>query len=346
MSIKSRLRGFFRIDLAPHQRFAVWSTLVLYTVAAVSILCNVLGAEEWRTGFISTSFLVTVILVPFLSIAASFAIQIIALFLDMRWRENEMSRRADFLAALERCRDSSVVSGAFLMYLLQDWSASMARLQSGIVTIQSDYWSVCAKLYDFAHDCVECTSLVPLKYWDETDTASYNKELLGYKNVQAQKLVAKNIKVKRTFVLRRSDYQLKEDCERFLRVVTRQMTEGFLLYFIVLDEFDDQPELQELLAKDFALIDDKILMLGRVSGINQSVYHYDFFELPAISRDPKAFEPALRLFVDSNQVIARGKAELIVAKYRKRIDAFERLGDGAYLAEKQAIDAHIQRLRY
>src|SRR5437773_11787745 len=139
MSVKSRLRKFLRVDLASHQRFVVWSTIVLYMAAAVSFLANVLGSEEWKTKFISTSFLVTCIVLPFLSIALAFGIQIIALFVDMRQRESEISRRADFLAALEQCRDSSVISGAFLMYLLQDWSASMAKLQNGIVTIQSNY---------------------------------------------------------------------------------------------------------------------------------------------------------------------------------------------------------------
>ncbi|MBZ5497757.1 MAG: hypothetical protein LAP85_15245 [Acidobacteriia bacterium] len=346
MSFRSGLNKIFAIRLSPHQRFAVWSIVILYAIATLSFLGNILSADEWRTKYVSMWFLVTVILIPFVSIAFSCAIQIVTLFMDMRSRELQYSRQSQFMAALEQCRDSSVVSRAFLTYLLQDWAVCMAKLQNGVVTIQSNYWSVCANLYDFAHDSVECTSLVPLKYWDELNPIDSNKELLDYKDLQVRKLIAHGVKVKRTFILHKSDYSVREDCDRFLSIVTRQMTEGFMIYFIIVDDFDLQPELKDALLKDFALIDDKILMLGRVSGLNQSVYHYDFFELQTIQKDPALFQPALRVFKNPNNVVAGDRPELLIATHRKKIDQFEKLADASYLAEKQAIGQHITRLKY
>lgn len=300
--------------------FTIVTTILLYAVAVVTLLAGVVGADEWRSSYVSTRFLVTVIIVPFLALIFSYTFQVIALFADFAAKAERVRQESKFLRTLDRSHAQSKTARLFFTHLLDEWVAGMERLEQGVVTVQANYWSVCSQLYEIAKGRVECTSLVPLEDWASAYNLQTENELYGYLETQKSHLLARGIPVRRTFLLSERDGAGGGDLRPFFDLATRQLGEGFAVWFVDLTSISD-PAIRATLMKDFALIDDQVVMLGRFSHTNQHVYNYDFYELPSAKHAPRLFEPAMELFKNPTEVIAGASPSLRIEDYRQRIDA-------------------------
>lgn len=340
---KESMRALWRKGRAriPHIRFAsfeVVSTLLLYTFAALSLLFAVYFSAEWADGGVSNKFLLSGVIFPFVAVATAFGIQIVALLRFATRREQQARSEAKFLAGLDRCHEGSIIRRSFLGHLLDQWDAHMDNLSEGVITIQKNYWSVCAELYDLARERVECTSRVPLEWWEEDGG---NKALLDYKREQIEKLINRKIPVRRTFVIEKME---EWDTRKFLDIANAQLGEGFCIYYVDLSEVPLGK--RGLLAADFGLIDDLVLMLGRQSAADRGVYFYDFFELGSSSTYPKKHRPALDLMSDSGSgFLATGHAKLLIEQYGKSISEFPALNEPEHKTARDAIMSHVEAIK-
>lgn len=319
-------------------RFEVVSVVLLYLLAAISIFLGVLFSSEWANRAVSTAFLLATVIIPIVSIAIAFGIQVIALIREGNERGERYRLEAKFLAAIDRCHGGSIVSRNFLGHLLDQWDVQMKGLSEGVVTIQKEYWLVCAQFYGLAKSKVECTSCIPLSYWQESGG---NKELLRYKQLQIDNLIKHNICVRRTFIM---NSITESNAKMFLEVANTQLHEGFCIYYIELSKIPPSQNTR-LLARDFALIDSLVLMLGRQSGINQNVYYYDFFELGSSAMYPTKHAPALNLFSNRSDFLAGSAPELLIEKYRVPIHQLPILKEPKYKIYSDAILPQVRALK-
>ena len=335
-------RGSFWFRVGGMRRLALVSTLLLYGLAGVAFVAGIMGSNEWRYRTVPYSFLITVIMLPFLSVAISFLLQTLAFIAEDRDQWERIRGISTFLNALDRCSSGSLTQRVFLGHLLDQWNADTQRLSSGIVTVQEKYWDVCARIFELATDAVECTSAVPLSYWDE-DSPDANRELLRYKDAQKEKLLQQGVAVRRTFIF--GSLAASGEVEHFLRIGLAQLQEGFCVYYVDLSSVSD-PHDQTLASSDFALIDDKILMLGRMSGLNQSVYYYDFYDLQVIpgffhtvpeQLYPDVFRTPRYLF-ERDQMGGNKGRQLTIGKYRRKITEFPSLDTAPYKHLKLGIE--------
>jgi hypothetical protein len=303
------------------------------------LVAGVLCADEWIQQSISTKFLLRITIIPFVSIAFAFGLQIISLFINAKEQEEKRKMEIKFLGAFDGCRGKSIIRRNFLGYLIDQWDMSMSNLSEGVITIQEDYWKVCSELYGLAKNTVECTSSVSINYWYHGPEE--NLELLRYKEAQIRLLIKNGICVRRTFIL--NSLAPSADTTTFLKVANIQLHEGFCIYYTDLSSED--PSLRQLLSSDFALIDDLVLMLGRQSDINQSVFYYDFFELVSSSTYPLKHKPALDLIHNTSVLFDGGKPIPKVVFHRKRIDEFPLLFQPGYEEYRDSILPQARRLK-
>ncbi len=333
---------FFTSILGTDRALTNVTILLLYFVAATSFTVAVLGSSEWTSGAVSRVFLVAGVLIPFVTVAFAFAVQILSLSRDARDRQARLEQEVRFLGALHRCQGGPVIRRVFLAHLLDEWDVSMGKLQQGVITIQEKYWHVCSQLFDIARQSVECTSTVPLEYWD-INSPNKNEELLAYKELQRTTLVDPlGIPVSRTFIL--NDYSDDSQVQLFFDIAIRQLNEGFRIYYVLLNECEE--DLRSVLLSDLSLIDDTIFMLGRVVQSNRSVYCYEFFDLSSAGGNDKLFEPVLRLCSNPGDVRSGHPPKLMVTQHRKNVNEFPRLSEAKYLNEQKAIEALVQDLKY
>lgn len=318
------------------QRFEIISVVLLYSIAGLSFFVGAIYSNEWVHRAVSTTFLVTVVVVPLFSIAVAFGIQIIALLREAREREENHRQEAHFLAALDKCRGKSIVGRNFLGHLLDQWDVQMSKLSRGVVSVQEGYWSVCIELYGLAVKLVECTSSIPIDYWDD------NTELLKYKDIQKERLVNRGVCVRRTFIL--DSLTPSRELTKFLDIAISQLHEGFYIYYIDLSAVRDDA-IRQLLSTDFALIDDLILMLGRQSNMNKGVYYYDFFELALAGANVSEYEPALALMSNRAAFMEGSPPQVHISTHRKRLDELPLLNDKNYETHKLAIMQKAHQLK-
>ena len=336
---KSRrlLRQIREVNI-PLGSFEVVSIFLLYSIAVLSFIVGACFSSEWADQAVSTKFMLTGVIIPLTSVAVAFGVQILALRKDAKHREQRDRHEAKFLAGLDRCHGGSIVSRNFLGHLLDQWDAQMKSLSKGVVTIQDNYWSVCAQLYALAKNRVECTSYIPLEEWEK---GSGSKGLLDYKRMQIECLINRHIYVGRTFII---DSIKKVNVKQFLEIVSTQLKEGFCIYYIDLSQTKPGRR-RQLLARDFGLIDDLVLMLGRQSSINRGVYYYDFFELGSSAMHPSEHAPALDLMSNRREFFANGHAELHIEQARRRIDKFPMLNEPEYEIYRDAIMSQVEAIK-
>ena len=347
-----RLRNNFTQS---YRVFTIGSVILLYLIAAACFVANLLYSAEWTGSHISKGFLISVVLIPIVSTSLAFGLQVISLITESRLREERERFSSRFLVAIERSQIRSVIGKSFLVYLLEEWGSAMQRLGDGVITIQKDYWRVCSQLYELTHDEVDCTSMVPMGFWDNIlssserpeDSADPNLELIQYKESQRQILIeGRKISVKRTFILKREELKSEKQIRQFLEIVCRQLSEGFQIYYIWLDDYLEDQKIYSALAQDFSLIDNRILMLGTMWGMSKTAYLYTFYDLSSIRRNPMLFEPSLQLMANRNKVISGELPELVIQNIRKRIDAIECLQQDTHNVYKTAIDSLIKSKKY
>ena len=255
-----------------------------------------------------------------------------------------------FLNALEKSLTGSLLLRQFLVHLLGQWRNDTDRLQQGIITVQRNYWKVCADIFRLATRVVECTSAVTLEYWNEA-SGEGNSELLAYKKAQKERLINRGIPVRRTFLFDSVTDETR--MKTFLELALSQLNEGFCVYYVDLSSINDKDH-RTIANADFALLDSDIIMLGRLSGVNQGVYYYDFFDLKAIpgffqdtetSSLSSDFLRARQLFAKANAFgNVGGEPQLIIDSYRKHIAEFPGL-NGYGRNFKTAIETAAGKIR-
>jgi uncharacterized membrane protein (DUF485 family) len=221
-----------------HRSFEFWTTIVLYVIAILSFVVGISLSHEWIHNVIPAAFVTSVVVVPIVAITFAFLVQIISLMQDSEARLDRVRSESEFLSAIERCQRQSIIQQMFLGLLLKKWGSSLKSLNAGLITIQEGYWDVCADFHALARKCVECTSAVPLAYWEKND------ELKLYLQRQVNDLVSQRITVTRTFIL--GSKWSKDEWEIFFRVVVSQLQQGFYVFYIALDDLGEDTNIAYL----------------------------------------------------------------------------------------------------
>lgn len=327
---KSKLQEY--IVKSPYELFSVITIILLYVVAIVSFLAAILFSDEWKNRTISMGLTLGSIVIPIIAITAAFGVQIILLFIDSKTREKELlksaeeqlwksSKESKFLQALEQCNVESGIRRVFLGYHVQEWAASMENISNGRMTIHKDYWDVCAELNRFAHKIVECTSVIPIEKWHK-NSVGCDKALIEYKNDQ-KTMIRKNIEIKRTFILTRDNTKDKDYVNKFYDVVSEHAEDGFILFYLILD--DIMPAIKERVEKDFSVMDNNLVMIGRLDSSNRNIYYYDFYDLTYLVgkiENRVLFGSALELFSNIDDIFAGQMPKPIIAGHRDSIEKF------------------------
>ncbi len=303
----SRIRRYFQ----KRGRLSSISIILLYTVAIASITYGVLLSDEWRSSYVSTTFLISLVILPIFAISAAFAVQLLTILSDSQDRDERRSYESRFLNALENLLYGTHWQRLFLEHLIEEWLLNINNLNRGLLSIHHNYWKVCSQLYELTHYKVDCTSSIPLSLWDK-DLAEHDIELLRYYESQKTLLINRGITVTRTFILpvdRDSNYD-----EKFKNIALSQLYDGFILFFIDLKDVEEH--LWTLLSSDLALIDDRILLLATQREYMQMVYYYDFYNLDEAERNSYIFEPIMNLFDAFTNIYTNGDPLPLFRRHR------------------------------
>ena len=301
------------------------TTYLLYLIAATSVIASVFTSTEWQATAASHAFILTAIIVPFLSIAIAFAFQWSSQRSDFARELRRLREHSRFLSLLEgvlfphsnpndigSAKDPRSLLLREIMYgkLLEEMGGKLQKLsKDGIIEAFENYWEFAASFYALARESVECTSLIPI--------ADYSKQdMRRYLEMQRTQLVSRNIPVSRTFIFEESP---KGDHEKqFRQLCFEQAKMGFCLYYIILNECELGVGHKEILLNDFALIDGDILQLGTYSyRTAQEVLYYEFYAL-----DPTNL-PAMPTRVRSLFVPGAREHLLLMQTYRKPMSVYE-----------------------
>ena len=313
--------GFF----SRFHRQIIYTTVLLYSLGVISLVVGLIFSQEVLLKQIPISFLVWVILVPIFILALSFIVQITALMLDFFERVKTFEEQSSFMKSLEMSNFNSNFNRLFITILLEQWKKDIENQNKGILTVHHDYWEICSQFFEFSYNTVECTSVIPLEWWNES-SPHHDVSLKKYYDLQTQKLIGRKIKVRRTFILS----EPPNDINLFIRLVCQQIANGFEIYYIKLYEAIRDPILKNRLMTDFLLMDDKLLMVGKTPYNSRSVYQYDFHIMKEITQNYSPHQTDLtNIFVDPTKVISGNSKieelvrELHIKRYRKHINLFD-----------------------
>ncbi len=246
-------------------------TSLLYLTGIVSFIIASFTSDEWVNGLISARFVLTGIVLPIFLISIAFLIQMIALILDFYDRVAIYIEESKFLTALENTAVKTGMHRLFLCHLIEQWRNNTRQLTKGLLSIHHDYWTACSTFFEYGRYIAECTSVIPLSWWDE-DSEDCDAKLLEYKEIQKSVLIRHNVTVRRTFVLTEMPNN-----DLFFKIVIQQLVEGFQLFYIKLYNLKGlESDLLDKLKTDFLLLDDIILMVGKLPEKTRSLYYYDF----------------------------------------------------------------------
>lgn len=341
------------------------SIFLLYFIAIVSFFTGIFTATNWSTNEFSKGFIAKNIILPFLAVSLSFAIQIISLVVNNKkitklaeQNTEDIRDQSMFLSALENVTLGPGFRRVLLSKLVEEWSLNLKKLSKGIMTIHRNFWDVCTEVYEFSKNGgeIETTSLLPISEWKE------NENLVKY-NRYLQKLKKNNnVKISRTFIFEQqylhNEFYINDtenlDKEKvdffFDEIVSKQIEMGFDLYYIILDDIEDE-FVRSNLQTDFAMMDNSILMIGVYP--DQTVYSYEFYDLDCLvgqttSSDDSAFR-LVRKVINNFYDVCDGKTpELLIdstdsstgLKYRKRIEDFNLFGNPWKLAVQKVKDKY------
>ncbi len=312
-------------------RILITLTILLYFGGIISFVFGIFFSEEWINESIPIKFIYTGIVIPVFIIAVSFLIQIIAIILDFYDRVTIYTEQSKFLSALEKCSIKTNIHRLFLSHLVDQWQDDVDHLNKGLISIHHNYWEACANFFEYATQLIECTSSVPLVWWDK-DSPECDQNLLKYKELQKKIFISRGIKVNRTFILEK-----KPQNELFFKVIQNQLNEKFYLYYIKLYDIEIDIDLKEKLLTDFLLMDNKLLMVGKFQEGNRSVYYYDFHILSDFLEDPNIHLPDIgKIFINPEKVHLLNLRELqknmYLQQHRKPIYEYDDFLTGSYKA--------------
>lgn len=299
-------------------------TCILYAAGVISFVFGIFGSDEWLNKTIPTSFVLTGIVIPIFLISLAFLIQIIALVLDFYDKVATYTEQSKFLKALENTSVKTTIHRIFLSHLVEEWQKDVDVLSKGRISIHRDYWHACSNFFDYAKHFAECTSAVPLEWWDR-DNAGSDKGLLEYKEIQKSKLISRGITVRRTFI-----FTERPDKDLFTKIVEEQLNDKFDLFYIKLYELALPEELKNNLLTDFLLMDNNLLMVGKFQEGKRSVYYYDFHILSESLDSFKEHKDDLnKVFSDPKKIITENisvdkiPSQLFIRKHRKPIKDYD-----------------------
>lgn len=335
IKFKQSLLNFFSLS-----NIAQITIFLLYFIAIVSFLTGIFTSANWSEGEFSRGFISSNIILPFLAISLSFAIQIISLAVNNEkirkiavQHSEDMEDKSKFLSALENCRLGSGYRRNLLSKLVEEWDINLSKLSKGIMVIHRDFWEVCSEVYEFSKRGgeIETTSLLPLAEWKN------NKKLEQYNKFLKKLIDNNNVNVSRTFIFRKEylekEFENKDNIEEFCKLVRKHIVMGFNLWFIILDDISND-EIRNNLETDFALMDDNILMIGVYP--DRSVYSYEFYDLNAlitehINANDYDFRLARKVFTNFNEMCNGESPKLLLTSinsisgqpFQKPIEIFE-----------------------
>ncbi len=314
-----------------------------YFIAIASILIGIFLSKEFLLYEIPISFIIAVIIFPYILITVSFMIHIYNINYENNEQvllirqqlatekesfensKNRLVQESRFLTALEMSVRQTNVEKVFLGYLISEWEKNVENIINGVLILHKDYWLLSKDIYPYAQDKVEVTSVVPIESWDSTSPRA-DKELIDSK-VHQKLLINKGIVVNRTFIFNKENYDSQPYYETLIKIVIEQLKEGFHIYYINIDDYheEDFGSKVSIVTADLALIDNRFIAIGNMSNINHNVYFYSFYDLGLLNNsdifDMTMFHPALELF-DSPEKLQEGQASLKMEKYRKSIAQF------------------------
>ncbi len=321
---------------------------IAFGTTLVSFIFGAALSTELSSGKVSAKFLFLIVILPGFSVISIFFVQTVLSRHESLVRERKSRAESTFLAALDESVSSTPAKSQFLANLLAKWHRDMDSLRQGKLTIHDTYWDVCSDLFRLAKNAVECTSAVPIEFWD-SESSKWNPELDNYKRFQQRELIGKGISVRRTFVFesfKKEDAdEIEVDWEPFLKIALEHLKSNFAVYYLFLDEAGTH---KHDLSYDLALIDTDVLMVGRTSSINTGVFYYDFYELTPATIQSESFKPTLNgVLSNYEQMLSnRAKAALRIQEHRKRIESFPALKEKAYAVDCEAIKSAAQQVSW
>ncbi|NQU87278.1 MAG: hypothetical protein HQ541_16105 [Mariniphaga sp.] len=329
-------------------RILITFTILFYAGGILSFVFGIFASDEWINKTIPTTFILTGVVIPILLISFAFLIQIIALILDFYDRVTIYTEQSKFLSALENTSIKTNIHRLFLSHLVEQWQNDVDYLTKGLISIHHNYWNACSNFFDYANQIVECTSSVPLEWWDKDDENNCDSELLEYKELQKSKFISRRIRVCRTFILSE-----RPDSNLFFKIVKEHLLEKIYLYYIKLYDLDLDKESRNNLQTDFLLMDNKLLMVGKFQEEKRNVYYYDFHIMTEILDTFNIHKEDLtKIFKDPTEIAVKQlnvndlHGNLLIRQHRKPIYEYDDFMSGDYSAIINGILTKTKRGKY